>query len=66
VKTVEVVMLRWALGFLIVALIAAFLGFGSVASTSLSIARVLFFVFLIFFVITLLMGLFTGRKSTTR
>ena len=57
-------MLRWALGFLIFALVAAFLGFGSVASTSLSIARVLFVVFLIFFVVALIMSLFTKRKST--
>lgn len=58
-------MLRWALGFLIFALVAAFLGFGSVASTSLSIARVLFIVFLIFFVVTLIMSMISNRRSAT-
>lgn len=57
-------MLRWALGFLIVALIAAVLGFGGVASTSIGIAKLLFFVFLAFFVISLLMGLISGRRVT--
>jgi uncharacterized membrane protein YtjA (UPF0391 family) len=57
-------MLRWALGFLIVALVAAFLGFGGVASTSMEIAKILFYVFLIFFVVALLMGLVGGRRST--
>ncbi len=57
-------MLRWALGFLIVALIAAFMGFGGVASTSMEIAKILFYVFLIFFAVTLLMGLLSGRRSS--
>lgn len=57
-------MLRWALGFLVVALIAAFLGFGGVASTSMEIAKILFYVFLILFVVSLLMGLINGRRST--
>lgn len=55
-------MLRWALGFLIVALIAAFLGFGGVASTSMGIAKILFYVFLIFFVVTLVMSLVGGKR----
>ena len=38
-------MLRWALGFLVVAVIAAMLGFGGVAETSAGIAKVLFVVF---------------------
>jgi uncharacterized membrane protein YtjA (UPF0391 family) len=49
-------MLRWALLFLIVALIAGLFGFFNVAGTSYMIARVLFFVFLVLFVISLLMG----------
>jgi uncharacterized membrane protein YtjA (UPF0391 family) len=56
-------MLRWALGFLMVALVAAFLGFGGVASTSMEIAKILFYVFLIFFVVALLMSLITGRRA---
>jgi len=49
-------MLRWALLFLIVALIAGLFGFTDVAGTSWIIAKVLFFVFLVLFVIALLMG----------
>ena len=46
-------MLRWALMFLVIALVAALFGFGGVAGTSMSAARILFFVFLVMFVISL-------------
>lgn len=49
-------MLSWALTFLIIALIAAALGFGSIAGTSAGIAQVLFVIFLVFFVIALISG----------
>jgi len=49
-------MLSWALTFLVIALIAGVLGFGVVAGTAASIAKILFFVFLILFVVGLLMG----------
>jgi uncharacterized membrane protein YtjA (UPF0391 family) len=49
-------MLGWALTFLIIALIAGVLGFGVVAGTAASIAKILFFVFLVLFVIGLVMG----------
>jgi uncharacterized membrane protein YtjA (UPF0391 family) len=45
-------MLRWAIIFLVVALVAAVLGFSGVAFLSVEIARILFAVFLILFVIT--------------
>jgi len=47
-------MLRYALIFLLVALIAAIFGFVVVAGTAAWIARVLFFVFLVLFVVSLL------------
>ncbi|HTO82081.1 MAG TPA: DUF1328 domain-containing protein [Methylomirabilota bacterium] len=53
-------MLYWTLMFLIVALIAGALGFGGIASASAGIARILFFLFLIGFVVTLLLQLFNG------
>jgi uncharacterized membrane protein YtjA (UPF0391 family) len=53
-------MLRWALIFLVVALIAAFLGFGGVAAGATDIAKVLFYVFLILFVVSLIAGAFRG------
>ncbi|QDV27447.1 DUF1328 domain-containing protein [Aureliella helgolandensis] len=49
-------MLSWALTFLVVAIIAGVLGFGVIAGTAASIAKVLFFVFLVLFVVGLLMG----------
>lgn len=49
-------MLRWSLVFLIVALIAAMFGFGVVAGTSYAAAKILFFVFLVLFVISLIAG----------
>lgn len=55
-------MLYWALVFFVVALIAALFGFGGIAAGAVSIAQVLFFLFLVLFVITLLMGLISGRK----
>ena len=49
-------MLRWAIVFLVVALIAAVFGFGGIAGEAVWIARVLFFLFLVLFVISLIMG----------
>ncbi|MEO8275217.1 MAG: DUF1328 domain-containing protein [Thermoanaerobaculia bacterium] len=49
-------MLSWALTFLLVAIFAAVLGFGLIAGTAAAIAKVLFFVFLIFFLVSLVRG----------
>lgn len=46
-------MLRWALGFFIVALIAAVLGFTGIAIAAAGIAKILFFVFLILFLFSI-------------
>ncbi len=51
-------MLTWAITFLIIAIIAALLGFRKVAGTATQIAKILFFLFLILFVISLIYGLF--------
>jgi uncharacterized membrane protein YtjA (UPF0391 family) len=53
VKHEEVVMLRWALGFFIVALIAAVLGFSGIALAAAGIAKILFFIFLVLFLVSL-------------
>lgn len=55
-------MLYWALVFLVIAVVAGLLGFGSVASAATGIAKVLFFVFLIVFVIALVLGLMSGGR----
>lgn len=49
-------MLSWAITFLIIALIAAILGFGGVAGTAVGIAKILFFVFLALFIVSLIFG----------
>jgi uncharacterized membrane protein YtjA (UPF0391 family) len=49
-------MLRWALIFLVVALIAGVLGFANVQWMSSQIAWILFVVFLILFVVSLIFG----------
>ncbi len=54
-------MLRWAVIFLVIAIIAAIFGFGGVAGASADIAKILFYLFIAIFVISLLFGLFRGR-----
>ena len=49
-------MLGWAITFLVIALIAAVLGFGVVAGTAAWIAKVLFLVFLVLFIVSLVFG----------
>jgi uncharacterized membrane protein YtjA (UPF0391 family) len=55
-------MLRWALIFLVIGLIAAVLGFTNVAGAAIGIAKILFFVFMVIFVVLLVAGLTIGRK----
>jgi uncharacterized membrane protein YtjA (UPF0391 family) len=50
-------MLRYAVVFFIVALIAAAFGFLGIAAAAVGIARLLFYVFLILFLISLIGGL---------
>ena len=54
-------MLRWALIFLVIGLVAAALGFGGVAGASIGIAKFLFFVAIALFVIFLVLGVTAGR-----
>jgi len=58
-------MLKWALIFLVVALIAGALGFTGVAGAAMGIAKFLFFLFLVLFVAFLVMGMIAGRKITS-
>ncbi len=48
-------MLGWAVTFFIIALVAALFGFGGIAGASASIAQVLFFIFLVVFLASLVM-----------
>lgn len=47
-------MLQWTLVFLIVSLLAGFLGFSALAGTAALIAKVLFFVFLVLFLVSVI------------
>lgn len=49
-------MLGWTVTFLVIALLAGALGFTGVAGTAVGIAKILFFIFLVLFLITLLLG----------
>ncbi|HXM00752.1 MAG TPA: DUF1328 domain-containing protein [Rhizomicrobium sp.] len=57
-------MLRWAVIFLILGLVAGVLGFTSIAGASIAIAKFLFFLFVAIFVILLVLGLTAARKVT--
>lgn len=55
-------MLKWALIFLVLGLIAGALGFGGIGGAFIGIAKFLFFVALALFVIFLVLGIMAGRK----
>jgi uncharacterized membrane protein YtjA (UPF0391 family) len=57
-------MLQWALTFLIIALVAAVLGFGVLAGTAAQIAQILFFVFLVLLLVSVVMRLGSGGRNT--
>ncbi|MDD2557768.1 MAG: DUF1328 domain-containing protein [Desulfuromonadaceae bacterium] len=50
-------MLRWAVIFFIVAIVAALFGFTGISAAAAEIGRVIFFIFVLLFVIALLTGL---------
>jgi uncharacterized membrane protein YtjA (UPF0391 family) len=59
----EKAMLGWVLTFLVVALIAGVLGFGGIAGASVEIAKVIFFIAVVLFLISVIFGAFRGRGS---
>jgi uncharacterized membrane protein YtjA (UPF0391 family) len=60
-KTEEPTMLSWVVTFLVIALIAGILGFGGIAGASIEIAKIIFFVALILFLVSAVVGLARGR-----
>jgi uncharacterized membrane protein YtjA (UPF0391 family) len=54
-------MLGWVVTFLIVALIAGVLGFGGVAGASIEIAKIIFFIAVVLFLVSALVGVARGR-----
>ena len=55
-------MLRWAVIFLVVGLVAGILGFTEIAGASFAIAKILFFVFMVIFLVLLIGGLTFARR----
>lgn len=49
-------MLGWSVTFLIIAIIAAIFGFGGIVASAVGIAKILFYIFLVLFVISLIFG----------
>jgi uncharacterized membrane protein YtjA (UPF0391 family) len=54
-------MLGWVITFLVIALIAGILGFGGIAGVSIEIAKVIFFIAVVLFLISAVAGLARGR-----
>jgi len=61
----ETAMLRWSLIFLVVAIVAAVFGFGGIAASAVGIARILFTVFVVLFLASLIFGLISGGRPPT-
>ena len=57
-------MLRWAVIFFIISIIAAVFGFGGIATAAAGIAKVLFYLFLAIAVVMLIAALLAGRNLT--
>lgn len=56
-------MLRWALGFFILAVLAAVLGFGGLAAGAAGIGKILFFGFIVLAAISLVSGLLKSSNA---
>ena len=53
-------MIKWAIIFFVISVIAGFFGFTDVASGARGIAKVLFYIAVVIFVIVLIFGVFMG------
>jgi uncharacterized membrane protein YtjA (UPF0391 family) len=59
-------MISWAITFLVIALIAGVLGFGGVAVVSIELAKIVFFVAIVLFAISAIVGLMNGGSPRVR
>jgi uncharacterized membrane protein YtjA (UPF0391 family) len=55
-------MFSWVVTFLVIALIAGILGFGGIAGASIEIAKIIFFVAIVLFLVSAVVGLARGRR----
>jgi uncharacterized membrane protein YtjA (UPF0391 family) len=62
-KLEDRVMLGWVVTFLIIALIAGILGFGGIAGASIEIAKIIFFIAVVLFLVSAVIGLARGRTQ---
>ncbi len=62
IETEDFAMLGWVVTFLIVALIAGILGFGGIAGASVEIAKIIFFIAVVLFLVSAVMGVARGRN----
>ena len=53
----------WAFIFFVFALVAGLLGFGGIAGASIEIAKVIFFIAIVLFLISAVIGLARGRGN---
>lgn len=56
-------MLSWVVTFLIIALVAGLLGFGGIAGASIEIAKIVFFIAIVLFLISAVMSIVRGRTN---
>jgi uncharacterized membrane protein YtjA (UPF0391 family) len=55
-------LLKWALIFLVVSIVAALFGFGGISAASADIAKILFYIFVIIFIALLVLGILAARR----
>jgi uncharacterized membrane protein YtjA (UPF0391 family) len=55
-------MIKWAIVFAIISVIAGVFGFTGIAADSAAVAKILFFIALAIFVVLLVIGLFVGKR----
>lgn len=56
-------MLKWSATFFLIAIVAAIFGFTGIAEGAASVAKVLFSIFMVLFVIALILGLTVFSKK---
>jgi uncharacterized membrane protein YtjA (UPF0391 family) len=54
-------MLKWALFFFIISIVAAAFGFTGISEASAGIAKILFFIFVVVFIVLLVLGIMAGE-----
>ena len=52
----------WVITFLVVALVAGVLGFGGIAGASIEMAKIVFFIAIVLFLLSAVFGIFRGRN----